>query len=230
MKIRLYILLMLSGAFLTTKAQIVITTPYEFAYGASGGATFSSVSFTPRVLQSQRPGVTLGLTGRMTMGPHVGLQVELNYAQQGWKEKYEDEDGKQIREFEYDRLTNYAQLPFYTRVQYNLSGENVKWFVLAGPQVGYLIGESTHDNLNGASPGKENRQHGIPVEKKFEWGISGGLGVELRTGIGYFLIEGRYLFLLGDIYNTRQEDPFSRAAGQTISAKLSYLIPIKKKP
>ena len=219
------LLLLLVIPFIS-KAQIVITTPYEFAYGISGGATFSSVSFTPRVLQDMQTGVTFGLTGRMNMGVNMGLQLELNYAQQGWKERYEDEDGKPIREFQYSRLLNYVQLPFHTRVQFG--NKKVKGFILAGPQIGYLTGESTKENLNGATPGRENTQHDMPVEKKFEWGISGGAGIEIRTGIGFFLMEGRYLFSLGDIYNARREDYFSRSAVQTITAKITYLIPIKK--
>ena len=227
MKIRFCILLLLFGTVFTTKAQIVITTPYEFAYGVSGGTTFSSVSFTPRVLQTMRPGVTFGLTGRMNMGQNMGLQLELNYAQQGWKEKYEDEEGKPINEYHYSRLINYIQLPFHTRVQFNLAGENVKGFFLAGPQIGYMLGESTKENLDGANPGKEFMQHTMPVEKKFEWGISGGVGIEIRTGIGCFILDGRYLYSLGDIYNTRREDYFMKASGQIIATKITYLIPLK---
>ena len=225
-----YLLFLFFGFSFFTKAQIVVTTPYEFAYGVSGGTTFSTVSFSPRVLQNKLTGLTLGFTGRMTMGEHVGLQVELNYAQQGWSEKFEPEDTGQENEgssvavsnYRYSRTMNYFQLPFYTHVQFG--GDNVKGFINAGPQIGFLISESTNENLNGAQPGRVNIQHDIAAQKKFEWGISGGAGIELRTGIGYFILEGRYLYSLGDIYNTRQEDPFSKASGQTITIKLSYLI------
>jgi hypothetical protein len=229
MKIRHYIILLSLGTvFCATKAQIVITTPYEFAYGVSGGTTFSSVTFMPRVLEGKRIGATFGLVGRMAMGKNVGLQLELNYAQQGWKEKYEDEDGKPIKGYKYNRLINYGQLPFYTRVQFG--EKKIKWFFLAGPQIGYMIGESTNENLNGSTPGKENRQHNMPVQKKFEWGISGGLGVEIRTGIGCFTLEGRYLYSLGDIYNSRREDPFSKSSGQILTTKIAYLIPVRRRP
>jgi len=227
MKRRFYILLLFGGTFIAVKSQIVITTPYEFAYGVSGGGTFSSVMFMPRVLQNMRPGATIGITGRMTMGKNVGLQLELNYVQEGWKEKYEDENGKPIREFHYSRLINQLQLPFYTRVQYSLAGNNVKGFIVVGPQIGYLIGESTKENLHGATPGRESTQHNMPVEKKFGWGISGGLGMEIRTGIGYFLLEGRYLYSLGDIYSAKREDYFSKSSEQSITAKISYLIPVR---
>lgn len=219
-----YILFFLCGMAIGSKAQIVITTPYEYAIGVSGGTTFSSVSFTPRVLQSMRTGVTMGVTGRMAMGKNVGLQLELNYAQQGWKERYETEDGKPLNQYKYSRLLNYLQMPFYTRVRFG--DKKVKFFFFGGPQIGYMIGESTRENLNGESPGRENTQHGLAVQKKFEWGISGGVGIEIRTGIGYFTLEGRYLYSLGDIYNTRREDPFSKASGQTILTKIAYLIPL----
>ena len=226
------LLFLLLGFSFLTKAQIVETTPYEFAYGVSGGATFSSVSFSPRVLQHNLKGMTFGITGRMTMGEHVGLQVELNYTQQGWNEKFEPEDVNEENEeasavtnYKYNRTMNYFQLPFYTHVQFG--SDNVKGFINAGPQIGYLISESTRENLNGAQPGRVNIQHEMAAQKKFEWGISGGAGIEVRTGIGYFTLEGRYLYSLGDIYNTRQEDPFSKASGQTITVKLSYLIPVK---
>ena len=226
------ILFLLLGMTFVLRSQIVNTTPYEFAYGVSGGTTFSSVSFSPRVLQNKRIGLTLGLTGRMTMGENVGLQVELNYAQQGWDEKFEPAEATEgagapssQASYQYSRLMNYIQLPFYTHVQFG--GDKVKGFINAGPQIGYLIGESTSENLNGAQPGRVNMQHDMAAQKKFEWGISGGGGLEIRTGIGYFTLEGRYLYSLGDIYNTRQEDPFSKASGQTITIKLSYLKPFK---
>lgn len=215
----LFLVIMMNSV--AASAQIVITTPYEFSFGASAGTTFSSFSFNPKVPQTTLVGMTFGLTGRMSMGENVGLQAELNFSQQGWKEEFED-----APEYKYSRRLNYLQLPFYTHIQFG--GKKVKGFLNAGPQIGFMIGESTNQNLNGEAPGRVNYQHTMPVEKKFEWGIGGGAGIEVRTGIGYFLIEGRYLYSLGDIYRTTSADLFAKASGQTITVKLSYLIPLKK--
>ncbi|MDR0394155.1 MAG: PorT family protein [Tannerella sp.] len=231
MKLKTYVILCFTLMASTAGAQIIITTPYEFSVGISGGTTFSSVSFSPRVEQSTLPGMTFGLTGRMTMGEYVGLQLEINYAQQGWNEFFEITDNSTETETEtekvesddkYTRRLNYLQLPFYTHVQFG--GKNVKGFINAGPQIGYFISESTDENLKerGRQPAM---QHDMPVEKKFEWGISGGAGIEFRTGIGYFLLEGRYYYSFGDIYSTKVKDNFSKASSQIISAKISYLIP-----
>jgi len=217
-------LLMAVGAQLAfagfAHAQIFETTPYEFAFGASGGATFTTVIFNPKVAQKTFQGLTFGLTGRMTMGEYVGLQLELNYAQQGWDEEYED-----APEYHYTRRMDYLQLPFHTRVQFG--GDNVKGFIKAGPQIGYCIGESTNENLNGATPGRINEQHNMPVETRFEWGISGGVGIEIRTGAGYFTLEGGYLYSFGDIYSTTRSDYFLKASTQAFTAKIAYLIPVR---
>jgi hypothetical protein len=230
MKRKSYAMLWLALMAPTAAAQIIVTTPYEFAVGVSGGTTFSSVTFNPKVEQEMLMGMTFGVTGRMTMGEYVGLQAELNYAQQGWEEFFEitqpTDDAEtatpeNVRtDYQYARRLNYLQLPFYTHVQFG--GKTVKGFVHAGPQLGYFLSESTRENLRGERPAM---QHDMPVEKKLEWGISGGVGIEVRTGIGYFLLEGRYYYSFGDIYSTKVKDNFSKASTQTITAKLSYLIP-----
>ncbi len=233
MKPKLYVFILLFTITISAvRAQIIVTTPYEFSVGVSGGMTFSSVTFSPKVTQSMHTGTAFGLTGRLAMGEYVGLQVELNYVQQGWKEDFQSDDKNlseeerdKLAKYKYNRTLNYLQLPFYTHIQFG--GKSVKGFINAGPQIGYLTSESTSENLNGEKPGKVNEQHDMPVEKKFEWGISGGAGIEFRTGIGYFLLEGRYLYLLGDIYRTQRKDFFTKASGQTITAKISYLIPLK---
>lgn len=229
----LLLLLLLSPGWLTlttstAEAQIIVTTPYEFTAGISGGATFSSVEFTPRIAQRTFPGMTAGLTGRMTMGKYVGLQLEINYAQQGWNEFFEVTDDNlndtEKKDDKYMRRLNYLQLPFYTHVQFG--GKIVKGFIHAGPQIGYFISESTDENLK--DRGRPSAaQHEMPVEKNFEWGISGGAGIEFRTGIGYILLEGRYAYLFSDIYGTKIKDNFSKASGQIISAKVTYLIPFR---
>jgi hypothetical protein len=68
----------------------------------------------------------------------------------------------------------------------------------------------------------------MPVEKNFAWGICGGPGIELRTGIGSFQIEGRYYYGLGDIYGNRKSDHFPQSSSQLYFVKITYLVPIMK--
>jgi hypothetical protein len=215
----LFLFFAAAAAVATATAQILITTPYEFAAGVSGGATFSSVSFNPRVPQGSLTGATFGLTGRMTMGENVGLQVELNYAQQGWNEVYDT-----APEYRYHRRLDYLQLPFYTHVRFG--GKQVQGFFHAGPQIGYLLAESSAEN-GAERPPVAVTQHDMAVENSLEWGISGGAGIEFRSGVGFFLVEGRYYYSFGDIYGTQRKDRFSKASSQVISAKITYLLPLR---
>ena len=68
-------------------------------------------------------------------------------------------------------------------------------------------------------------QYSMAIERRFDYGITGGLGVELATKAGHFLVEGRYYFGLRDIFGNSKRDTFARSANGTISAKITYILP-----
>lgn len=191
----------------------------ELSLGVSFGMNFSSVSFSPKVNQKMKQGYQGGVTLRWITENHLGLQAELNYAQQGWEEEFEEQP-----EYQYSRTINYIELPFLTHIYFG--GNRFKFFFNLGPKIGYALSENTKSNLNGAEPNRNNMQHDMPIEKKFDWGLCGGPGLELSTGIGHFLLEGRYYYALGDIYGSQKKDPFARSASQTIGVKFTYLFPL----
>lgn len=193
----------------------------ELYIGPSFGVTFSSVSFSPRVNKTLKQGFSGGLTLRWVTEKNLGLQAELNYAQHGWEELFEDEP-----QYQYSRTISYVELPFLTHICFG--SRHIKFFFNLGPKIGYALSESTNSNLDGAEPNRNNEQHDLAIQKKFDWGLCGGPGIELRTGLGSFLLEGRYYYALGDIYNSEKKDPFARSANQVISAKLTYLFKISR--
>lgn len=200
-------------------------TPFqkEWAVGASFGTTFSSVGFAPKVPQTMLMGYTGGATVRWLTENHLGIQAEINFAQQGWKEEF-----KEKPEYEYSRTINYFEIPFLTHIYFG--SKRARFFLNLGPKVGYAFGESTDKNISGEElPNRTNAQHNMPIEKKFDWGLCGGPGFELRTGIGYFLLEGRYYMAFGNIYGSDKSDVFSgKSNPQVISVKLTYLMPLRK--
>jgi hypothetical protein len=206
------------------QAQKTVFRP-EFAVGVSGGFNFASTSFSPKVLQGSLIAPNAGLTLRWLTEKNCGVQVELNYKQQGWSEKFEDPETSEPLGYNYSRKMSYIEIPFLTHVYFGQG--KVNYFVNLGPQLGYLISESTDSNLDGDEPGNVNAQHTMEADKKFEWGLGGGPGIELRTGAGNFLLEGRFYYALSDFYNTRRKDYFSKASSQVISVKLTYLFRVK---
>ena len=58
--------------------------------------------------------------------------------------------------------------------------------------------------------------------------MAAGAGLEVSTGIGHFLLEGRYYMGLSDFYKNSKRDFFERSAHSFIGIRLSYLIDITK--
>ena len=209
----------------------------DFALGASGGFVMNKVSFKPSVKQSFKPGATVGFTARYTCEKYFSLicafQGEVNYSQAGWKEVPDPDAGN------YQRTIHYVQVPLLANLGYGRERGGVKGFLVIGPQLGFCIGEkekTTGDGKGYTLPqardgglvgGKD--QHELSVKKKFEYGITGGLGMDVSTKSGHhFIIEGRYFYALSDIFGNSKQDAFSRSANGTIIAKVSYLFDIKK--
>lgn len=195
----------------------------ELSIGGSFGMGVSTVSFVPKVQTNFLLGTHVGFTGRWITENHLGIILEVNYTQQGWDEKFED------KTLQYTRKIDVIEVPFLTHIYFG--GKRVRFFINLGPKIGFVINENTTNNLGSFEESLDDRVqelHGKSVEKKFAWGIGGGPGLELRTGIGNFLLEGRYYYGLGDFFNNRKEDPFPQSSSQVIFGKLTYLIPLMK--
>ncbi|HBA13066.1 MAG: porin family protein [Bacteroidaceae bacterium] len=226
-------LLVISLFLLTTlpsKAQVGDSRNL-FSIGFNGGLGTSSVSFIPTIKQDISLGPTAGLTIRHISEKYFflicGLQLECNYATRGWTELIDDGSGN-----EYTRHLNYVEVPFYAHLGFGREYRGFQGYLNLGPQVSYLIneiqkkgGREPWDSSN--RPNRVIYHYNRPIENKLDYGISAGLGVELRTGIGAFGLEGRYYFGLGNIYNITKSDYFARCANSTISVRATYLISIK---
>ena len=67
------------------------------------------------------------------------------------------------------------------------------------------------------------------ADRKFDYGIVGGGGLEIRTGIGHFLLEAPLLFRSERFSTTTvKKDYFSRSAHSYIGGRLTYLFDLKK--
>lgn len=202
----------------------------DLAVGVNGGFVMNRVSFYPSVKQKFKNGLQTGLTARYTCEKYFSMlcaiQGEINYSQAGWKENVEGATDT------YQRTLNYVQVPLLANLGFGRERGGVKGYLVVGPQIGFCIGESTKDGERYNVPrelvgGKD--QHDLEVQKKFEYGITGGLGMDVSTKNGHhFLVEGRYFYSLSDMFGNSKQDPFGRSANTTIIAKVSYLFDVKK--
>ncbi|MDR1645108.1 MAG: PorT family protein [Tannerellaceae bacterium] len=218
----------IAGLTLVIYASGQNTFRKELSIGGSFGMGVSSVTFVPKVQENQLMGTHAGLTVRWLTESYAGLVFEVNYSQEGWEEHFDDPA------YNYTRRLNYIDIPLLSQLYYG--NKHIRFFLNVGPKVGFFIGESTTRQGDTSSPpidlvtGKPHtsEQWDMPVENRFAWGICGGPGLEVRTPIGCFQLEGRYYYSLGDIFGSRKADYFSKSSGQVIFGKLTYLIPLKK--
>lgn len=197
----------------------------NWAIGINGGLLMNKVSFSSEVSVKEKMQLapTVGITARYISEKYFamicGVQVELNYAQKGWKEDPED------KPYSYERKMNYLELPFLVHLAFGKE-RGAQFFVNAGPQLNFLLSEKEVYGGNWQSLGYQ--QHGKMAERKFDYGIAGGGGLEVRTKAGNFLLEGRYYFGLGDFFNNSKKDYFERSAHTNISVRISYLFDITR--
>ena len=210
---RLFLLVITNLLFFVYSFSQVGEQLREFSLGGNAGALYNRVSFTPTIEQTTYISYTAGVTARYMcenyMGLDCGVQLELNYMRRGWNEKAG-----------YGRDINYFNIPFLAHLAYGK--KRVKGVLNLGPEFSFLMSEKER----GVSSPTVNRRSF--ADNKLDYGITGGLGMEVVTGIGHFIIEGRYYYALSDIYSNGKTDYYARSAHNTISVKLTYLYDILK--
>lgn len=217
----------------------------DFSIGLNGGYTLSSVHFTPQVPQGFHGGATAGLSFRYVCEKYFkticSIYGEVNFNSIGWKQDILDIDDHAVINEEtglaerYSRTIKYIQVPIMAHLAWGRENKGWNFFFHGGPQFGFYQSESTsanydfdHRNID-ARANKVVEQETTPVDRKFDYGIVGGIGVEYSLPrFGHLLVEGRYYYGLGNIYPDSSTDTFGSSNFQNIQFKVSYLFDITK--
>lgn len=229
-ELRFTLVLVMFMTLLSAHAQVG-ESRQRLAIGVNGGMNMSKISFTPTIKQNSLKGLCGGLTLRYTCEKYFStlcsLQLEMNYAQRGWNENIDDGSGNT-----YQRTINYLEIPFLARLAWGKEKRGIQFFFDAGPQANIYI--SDKEEKGGGEWNTTNRpnnvtaQYGKAVDKKFDYGIAAGVGLELNTKLGHFTLEGRYYYGLGDVFGATKKDYFSRSANSSTIVKLGYLFDLTK--
>lgn len=200
---------------------------HNFSVGFNAGVNLSTGQFTPSFRQNQLPGIVMGVSARyiseIYFAMTCGVRMEVNFSQHGWKEYVED-----FPDLQFQRTLNYIDIPFLAHLAFGK--KRFQFFIDGGPQIGFYLNDSSKQSGDWNSiTGVVVEQHTLAVKNKFDYGITGGLGFELKTKkAGNFLLEGRYYYALSDFFGSEKQDYFGRSAHTTLSIKLSYLFDITK--
>ncbi len=219
-KVLLLLLLLITAAYAYSQDKF----QPEMSFGVNSGVNISRVSFSPRIPQDMLIQYTGGFTFRYITEKNCGLQAELNYSLRGWKETHDILINTQ--ENFYTRSLAYIELPIMSHFYIDL-GKKFRVLFFLGPQLSYLMKEKELERDLKVSPDDTNLlrpyYYDKEVERPFEYGIVGGLGVELRTGIGSFVLDGRFYHSLRDIFKTDRSEMFQKSLNMVIGVKLGYL-------
>jgi hypothetical protein len=244
-EMRKYLLvLFLSFISFAVKAQVGEYRT-DFAVGVNGGYVLSNVGFQPDVPQSMLGGMTMGVTLRYTCEKYFksicAIVAEVNLVQTGWKEKIQGMENQPLyyegstEALHYQRKMTYLQIPLFARLGWGRERKGIQGFFQVGPQLGIFLSESTTTNLIDGEEPTEQRSSSIveqeskPVEKKFDYGIAGGAGIEFSVPkVGHFMLEGRYYYGLGNIFGNSKSDYFGKSNFGQIVIKATYLFDIVK--
>ena len=197
----------------------------HISLGGRAGVSLSKVSFSPGVKEGWLMGTTGAVTFCYTEEKLFGIIAELGWEQRGWKENFEEANSL----FSYSRTLTYIHLPVLTHIYFG--SRRFKAFVNLGPEVGYMIGESTSSNFDYAHPDKvegfpKNRmtaQMSMEIANKFDYGIAAGLGCEFYVQPRHSIsIEARLYYGLGNIYPSKKADTFSASRSMTLEATIGY--------
>lgn len=235
----------LSFCSLTTVQAQIGEHRSDFAIGVNGGYVLSKVGFTPTVQQKQHGGITGGVSLRYVCEKYFkticSVYAEVNYAKVGWTEDILDIENNAVlisgtgEALKYQRDITYIQIPVFAHLAWGREERGFNFFVNLGPQIGIYLNESTTTNFDETTPTENDRvsnitaQYDMPVEKKLDYGIAAGAGMEYSIPkVGHFLLEGRYYYGLGNIYGSSKKDYFGKSNFGQIVVKASYLFDITR--
>lgn len=202
----------------------------QLSIGAKGGVDLSRMFFNPSVPQGMIPGATFSVAVRYIEEKHFGIIAELGFAQRGWKESFDADEP-----YNYRRTLNYLELPVLAHIYFG--SDRARFFINAGPQIGYLLSEYTSCNFNPKytillhdfpNTDRQNTQQTMPAKRKLDYGISASIGGEVSINRRNALyLEARFYYGLGNIYRNRRTDPFSASNSMTVSATLGWWFRLK---
>lgn len=224
-----YITLTITALFCAIATFAQVEQPRRILeIGAAGGLNMSELDIQPQIRQTRLTGINSGLFVRYTSEKYFNMicaaQLEFNYSQRGWEEEFDNN-----LPYTYTRTLNYLEIPFLAHLSWGKEERGLQFFINLGPQFGVLLGEN--EEIGGGLEPSERPEsvrpiYGKEAEKRFDYGILGGAGLELKTKIGSFFVEGRYYYGLSDIFGNSKIDDFGRSANQTITVRLGYAIRI----
>lgn len=197
----------LSAVAICLLIVLVITVKPSFAqekapeFGVMAGLNFANFSWDiPDDSFETVSAIKFGVGGILLypLSEFLELQVEVMYLQKGAKlDMFEG--------FKVDKKWKFAYLSVPVLGRYNLGSGDASTYVVAGPELGYLLSAEVE-----TSEGSEDVKDEL---KSIEFGISVGTGVSMNMGSTPMFGEVRYSMGLSDMDDSSDDDSSVKSRG-----------------
>lgn len=225
-KYRIIVVLLLLASIRCVMAQVG-EPRRDFSIGLTTGYTMNRMDFSPVIKQRSKNSPMLGFATRYVCEKYFStvcaVEMEVLYNNLGWQEVIEDGSNNS-----YTRDWHFIQMPILMQMGWGRERRGMKFLFEAGPQVGIYLSGEEHKGGSGVwdtshRPNGVVYQYGKDPDNRVDYGIAGGVGLEFSSAIGHILLQGRYYYGLGDMYDNSKRGKFGRSANQTLMVKLTYL-------
>lgn len=188
---------------ITVVSKAQLSVGYRYGIGSHG------VNFLPEYLETFQIGYVRsshGLSFTYNNEKNAGFQIELNYAEKGWKEEFENSpDTFYIRDIEY------LEIPLFSH--FEIGHRMLRPTVVFGPYFGWKLNESyTQNGFDGLLA--SDLPHYVEEIRSLDFGIKVGVGLKLNLGRFAVFGEVRY-----DLEMVGSRDIFSDKPSFIISEK-----------
>ncbi|MDR0810873.1 MAG: PorT family protein [Paludibacter sp.] len=187
----------------------------EYYLGVAGGVSASKIYFAPKVSQTYLLGQTEGLIFRYIGQKNLGLQVELNYRQRGWKEK----------EDLYARRLDYIEMPFMTHFYL---GKTARIYLNLGFSGSYLLNEKIIFDNTKNTENANQEQYTHPAKNRFDYGFCGGPGFSVNIKGQVIQLDIRASYSISTVFSDTSKDKFNNSNNMNAVVTLAWLMQIKK--
>lgn len=207
--------------FMASFSAMAQTSDRVWSIGPEVGATFFKHGMDDDFNTDYKAGLTAGGFVTYSIKNTFGFTAKILYTEKGMKT---DEFGVDVAE-----KLNYLEIPVLARVFFNREG-TVRPNVFLGPSFGFLTGskwkiddgdyESIEDSEAQELFGDVDSYK--DVYNTFDFGLSAGLGVNVRVAEQmYLIIDARYTYGFTDIYKN-SDGSSNNNQGVAVSAGLSF--------
>ena len=182
--------------------------------GADASVSFCRVSFDPAIAQSLLSNTSLGLVFRHVSEPHIGTQIELNYAGKGWIEA-RDTIGT------YKRNLQVIDMP--VTAVFIAGSKKFRFAFTIGPYGSYRLHEKETIHIPDS---RYYREYYLKtLESNWEFGFTVGISTELYTAFGVFGARVTYCHSLTNLFPLSSDNYYySASRSQTLNAGIVYFI------